>query len=168
MHIITILSRTRKTVTKLSIDGLRETHDWFRKPGSFDTTLEKIGCINRAGIRSVVMTTVSGKNIDEAPGIIDAVVAAGVNVFAFARYCPTSGEKDTGIAPLRYRRLLADCDKKFKEYEAAGCRTAGWAMCSRIGWPMCGSARWSSTGTTPALPNAPSVNCWPSAGAARL
>ncbi len=49
---------------QLSIDGLRETHDWFRKPGSFDTTLEKIGCINRAGIRSVVMTTVSGKNID--------------------------------------------------------------------------------------------------------
>lgn len=123
MHIITILSRTRKTVTKLSIDGLRETHDWFRKPGSFDTTLEKIGCINRAGIRSVVMTTVSGKNIDEVPGIIDAVVAAGANVFAFARYCPTSGEKDTGIAPLRYRQLLADCDKKFKEYEAAGCTT---------------------------------------------
>ena len=108
---------------QLSIDGLRETHDWFRKPGSFDTTLEKIGCINRAGIRSVVMTTVSGKNIDEVPGIIDAVVAAGANVFAFARYCPTSEEKDTGIEPLRYRKLLADCDKKFKEYESAGCTT---------------------------------------------
>ena len=26
---------------QLSIDGLRETHDWFRKPGSFDITLEK-------------------------------------------------------------------------------------------------------------------------------
>ena len=67
---------------QLSIDGLCETHDWFRKPGSFDITLEKIGCINRAGIRSVVMTTVSGTNIDEVPGIIDAVVAAGANVFA--------------------------------------------------------------------------------------
>ena len=69
---------------QLSIDGLRETHDWFRKPGSFDTTLEKIAIINAAGIRSVVMTTVSGTNIDEIPGIIDAVVAAGVNVYAFA------------------------------------------------------------------------------------
>lgn len=108
---------------QLSIDGLRETHDWFRKPGSFDTTLEKIGCINRAGIRSVVMTTVSGKNIDEVPGVIDAVVAAGANVFAFARYCPTSEEKDVGIEPLRYRQLLADCDRKFREYEAAGCQT---------------------------------------------
>ena len=108
---------------QLSIDGMRETHDWFRKPGSFDTTLEKIGCINRAGIRSVVMTTVSGKNIDEVPEIIDAVVQAGANVFAFARYCPTSEEKDTGVSPLRYRKLLADCDAKFKAYEAAGCST---------------------------------------------
>ena len=108
---------------QLSVDGLRETHDWFRKPGSFDCTLEKIACLNRAGIRSVVMTTVSGTNIDEVPGIIDAVVEAGANVFAFARYCPTSEEKDTGIAPLRYRKLLADCDAKFKAYEKAGCKT---------------------------------------------
>lgn len=70
---------------QLSIDGMRETHDWFRRPGSFDITLEKIGCINRAGIRSVIMTTVSGMNIEEVPDIIDTVVEAGANVFAFAR-----------------------------------------------------------------------------------
>lgn len=108
---------------QLSIDGLRKTHDWFRKPGSFDCTLEKIACLNRTGIRSVVMTTVSGTNIDEVPGIVDAVVEAGANVFAFARYCPTSEEKDTGIEPLRYRKLLADCDAKFKAYEKSGCKT---------------------------------------------
>ena len=99
-----------------------ETHDWFRKPGSFDITLEKIGCINRAGIRSVVMTTVSGTNIDEVPGIIDAVVAAGANVFAFARYCPTSEEKDVGIEPLRYRKLLADCDKNSRNMKPPAAR----------------------------------------------
>ena len=108
---------------QLSIDGLRKTHDWFRKPGSFDCTLEKIACLNRAGVRSVVMTTVSGTNIDEVPGIVDAVVEAGANVFAFARYCPTSEEKDTGIEPLRYRKLLADCDAKFTAYEKSGCKT---------------------------------------------
>lgn len=26
----------------MSLDGKRDTHDWFRKPGSFDTTIEKI------------------------------------------------------------------------------------------------------------------------------
>ena len=79
--------------------------------------------INRAGIRSVIMTTVSGANIDEVPDIIDAAASAGACVYAFARYCPTSAEKDTGIAPLRYRKLLEDCDRKFKELEAAGCKT---------------------------------------------
>jgi len=108
---------------QLSLDGLRETHDWFRKPGSFDCTLEKIGCINRAGIRSVVMTTVSARNRAQVPGIIDEVVKAGVNVFSFSRYVPTGGEVDASMTPEEYRELLAACDKKFKEYEAAGCQT---------------------------------------------
>ncbi len=108
---------------QLSIDGMRTTHDWFRKPGSFDTTLEKIDLINRAGIRSVIMTTVSTINIDEMPDIIDTVVNANVNVFAFARYCSTSEENCIGIEPTRYRKLLEDCENKFKEYEAKGCNT---------------------------------------------
>ena len=108
---------------QLSLDGMRETHDWFRKPGSFDITLEKISCLRRAGITAVIMTTVSGTNIDEIPDLIDTVVAHKADVFAFARYCPTSEEKDTGIAPLRYRELLSVCDRKFREYRAAGCRT---------------------------------------------
>lgn len=108
---------------QLSIDGMRETHDWFRKPGSFDCTLEKIGCINRAGIRSVVMTTVSGTNIREVPQIIDTVVKYNVGVYAFARYCPTSEEKDTGMSAEEYHELLRLCDEKFTEYEKAGCRT---------------------------------------------
>ena len=48
---------------QLSIDGLRETHDAIRKPGSFDATLDKIDLIRRAGIRCAVMTTVSGTNL---------------------------------------------------------------------------------------------------------
>jgi radical SAM/SPASM domain protein of ACGX system len=108
---------------QLSLDGMRQTHDWFRKPGSFDCTLEKIACLNRAGIRSVIMTTVSGTNISEIPQIIDTVVAHDVNVFAFARYCPTAEDKDTGMTAQEYRKLLKICDKKFSEYEAAGCQT---------------------------------------------
>ena len=108
---------------QLSLDGLHETHDWFRKPGSFDCTMEKIGCIRRAGMRSVIMTTVSRTNRMEVPGIIDAVVAAGADVFAFSRYVPSGGDLDASMTPREYRELLAICDKKFKEYEAEGCRT---------------------------------------------
>lgn len=108
---------------QLSLDGMRETHDWFRKPGSFDTTLEKIACINRAGIRSVVMTTVSGANIKEVPDIIDTVVEAGVNVFAFARYCPNGEEGGNGMTSQEYRDLLDICHQKYEKYGAEGCQT---------------------------------------------
>ena len=47
---------------QLSIDGRRKTHDWFRKPGSFVETLEKIGMIRKAGITAVVMTTSLGQS----------------------------------------------------------------------------------------------------------
>lgn len=108
---------------QLSLDGLRETHDWFGKLGSFDCTLEKIGCINRADIRSVIMTTVSKQNRMEVPGIIDEVVKAGVNIFAFSHYVPSGKELDTSMTAMEYRQLLEMCDKKFKEYEAEGCQT---------------------------------------------
>ncbi|HIX84600.1 MAG TPA: radical SAM/SPASM domain protein, ACGX system [Candidatus Megamonas gallistercoris] len=108
---------------QMSLDGMKKTHDWFRKPGSFECTLAKIRCINKAGIRSVIMTTVSSVNIDEILPIIDTVVAHDADVFAFARYCPTDRKKDVGISPLRYRKLLDDCHHKFHEYEQKGCRT---------------------------------------------
>jgi radical SAM/SPASM domain protein of ACGX system len=59
----------------------------------------------------------------EVPGIIDAVVNAKVNVFAFSRYVPSGGDLDTSMTPQEYRELLAICDQKFKEYDAAGCET---------------------------------------------
>ena len=108
---------------QLSIDGMRKTHDWFRKTGSFDITLEKIKCIKNAGIKAVIMTTVSGVNIKEIPEIIDTVAQHEADIFAFARYCPTSDEKDTGMTPKEYRDLLDICHKKYTEYEKQGCKT---------------------------------------------
>ncbi|MDI9590067.1 MAG: radical SAM/SPASM domain protein, ACGX system [Acidobacteriota bacterium] len=107
---------------QLSIDGMRETHDWFRMPGSFDATLAAIPMLRRAGLRAVIMTTVSGVNIDEVPDIVDLVVEHGANVFAFGRYVPGAG-KSNGIEPYRYRALLDVCHHKFKRYEDAGCDT---------------------------------------------
>jgi MoaA/NifB/PqqE/SkfB family radical SAM enzyme len=56
---------------QMSLDGLRSTHDWFRKSGSFDCTLDKIAVIKNAKIRAVIMTTVSGVNIKEIAALID-------------------------------------------------------------------------------------------------
>lgn len=105
---------------QLSIDGMRETHDSIRKRGSFDTTVEKIDILKRNGIRVAVMTTVSGTNINEIPDIIDIVVEKGMDVFTFGRYCPTSDEKSTHIAPMEYREFLDGIWKKFEQYKDSG------------------------------------------------
>ena len=108
---------------QLSIDGMKDTHDFFRKPGSFDETLGKIKAINDAGICSVIMSTVSGLNIHEIPDVIDIVVEHGAEVYSFARYCPTGSGMDTGIRPSEYRDFLRLCDTKFRKYEEEGCKT---------------------------------------------
>ncbi len=105
---------------QLSIDGMRDTHDSIRKPGSFDTTIEKIGVLKRNGIRVAVMSTVSGTNIKEFPDIVDLVVEKGVDVFAFGRYCPTSEEKSTHISPEEYRDFLDTIWHKFEEHKNSG------------------------------------------------
>lgn len=102
---------------QLSIDGLRHTHDKIRKIGSFDTTLDAIDVLHDGGLQCAIMTTVSGTNIDEIPDIVDLVVEHNVDIFAFARYCPTSLDKSTHIEPLEYRDFLDSMWHKFKEYK---------------------------------------------------
>lgn len=105
---------------QLSIDGMRNTHDAIRKQGSFDTTAEKIAIIRNAGLRCAIMTTVSGTNIKEIPDIIDLVVQHKVDVFAFARYCPTSFDKSTHIEPIEYHNFLECVWRKFEQYKDCG------------------------------------------------
>ena len=105
---------------QLSIDGMRETHDIIRKPGSFDTTIEKIAVLKRNGVEASIMTTVSGTNKDELLDIIDTVVAHNADSFNFARYCPTSQEKSTHFDPEEYRDLLEKVWKKFEEHKDKG------------------------------------------------
>jgi radical SAM/SPASM domain protein of ACGX system len=105
---------------QLSLDGLEKTHDYFRKPGSFDITLEKIKTLKDAGVRASIMTTVSKVNIDEIPELIDVVVANNVDLFSFARYCPTGDEKDSHVAPEEYKQLLEKVWEKYNEYSDSG------------------------------------------------
>ncbi len=105
---------------QLSLDGLRETHDRFRKPGSYDATLRAIDNIRRSGMHCAIMSTISAANIDEIPDLIDVIVAHHVDIFAFGRYCPTSEDKSHQetwhIEPLRYRHFLDRCWHKFEQY----------------------------------------------------
>ena len=108
---------------QLSIDGMRKTHDYFRKPGSFDRTIEAIKYIHNAGIKCAVMSTVSEINIKEIPDVVDLVVKNNVDIFAFGRYCPTGEDKKNLIKPLEYRKFLDTLWQKYTYYKEQGTNT---------------------------------------------
>lgn len=108
------------TKYQLSIDGLRETHDAIRKPGSFNATLQAIPLIRDAGMYCAIMTTVSSANIAQIPQVIDLVVDHQVDVFAFGRYCATSLERDTHMTPEQYKGLLDVCWTQFERFKDSG------------------------------------------------
>ena len=102
---------------QLSLDGLEKTHDYFRKPGSFKITIEKIHTLRKNGVKASIMTTVSKTNIDEIPGIIDVAVENEADLFSFSRYCPTSLEKTAQMTSEEYHQLLEKVWLKFEEYK---------------------------------------------------
>ena len=102
---------------QVSLDGLKETHDMFRKPGSFKATLEAIRLIKDSGMWAAVMSTVSKTNHQEIPALIDLADELGVDVYAVGRYCPTSPEKafdpDIHMTPFEYRAFLDACYERY-------------------------------------------------------
>ena len=106
---------------QLSLDGLRETHDRFRKPGSYDATLRAIDTIRGCGMHCAIMSTISAANIDEISQLIDVIVEHKADIFAFGRYCPTNEDKahqeTWHVEPERYHQFLEECWAKFEQYK---------------------------------------------------
>ncbi len=108
---------------QLSLDGLRETHDRIRRPGSYHETLAVIPMLRKAGITVAIMATVSKWNVTEIPALVDVAVEQEVDVFAFARYCPSMEDRDTICSPQEYKVMMEQCWEKFQRYEASRCKT---------------------------------------------
>ncbi|MBR3162695.1 MAG: radical SAM/SPASM domain protein, ACGX system [Clostridia bacterium] len=106
---------------QMSLDGLEQTHDYMRKPGSFKETLQKIDCLKEAGITATIMATVSTINMNELPDLVDIVVEHGANRFAFARYCPNPDGYEFLPSPDEYHDFLELMWNKYVEH--TGCNT---------------------------------------------
>lgn len=109
---------------QMSLDGLKDTHDFIRKPGSFDATLNALKYFEDSKINTAIMTTVSKTNIAEIPELVDIVVKHNVNNFAFARYCPNSNDFDLIVSPEEYRDFLDKMWQKYMQYQEHDTRFA--------------------------------------------
>ena len=98
---------------QMSLDGLEKTHDEIRKPGSFKETLKAFELFKNTSINTAIMTTVSKKNIDEIPDLVDIAIKYQVNHFGFARDCPNPNDFDLMPSAEEYRNFL---DKMWQKY----------------------------------------------------
>ncbi len=120
------LKKVGVTSYQVSIDGTEEIHDQFRQKGSFQKNLEAIALINQAGIRSVVMSTVSKENIKEFPEMVRTVAEAQADVFDFARLVPIGNGlslKEEMVGQEEYRSFLLNLLDIYQGLEEEGFMT---------------------------------------------
>ena len=79
-EVVKNMERTHMYSVSVSIDGLKETHESFRKvPGSFDKIIKGIQLMNAANIPDVQVTTcVNKKNIDQLEDLYQLMKDIGV------------------------------------------------------------------------------------------
>lgn len=111
---------------QLSLDGLEETHDFLRKPGSYERTIESIRLLKKEGIIVHVMNTLSKTNVNDLLPLMKTVGELGVDVFAFGRItCNGTGKqfKEMNISPMDYREILFKVDDYVKQLKREGINT---------------------------------------------
>jgi len=101
----------------MSLDGLEETHDFFRKPGSFQSTLEALPQLKHASIKTAIMSTVSRVNSNEIPELVRIISKHGASRHSFGRYCPIGKEtdEDSMMDPLEYKAFLSNMYNVYSE-----------------------------------------------------
>lgn len=95
----------------ISIDGASaKTHDDFRgMSGAFDGALKGISALKEAGVGLQINTTITRRNLDEMPKILDLALELGAEALHIFMLVPTGrGEilRNEEIPPEEYERAL--------------------------------------------------------------
>lgn len=105
---------------QLSLDGLKEKHDFLRKEGSYEETLRASKVLRESGIKPTCMFTLSKFNASDLIGVMKEVIKYEFDAFAFARFCRPNNwsvkeYKEQMFAPMEYRALLEKIDHARKK-----------------------------------------------------
>jgi len=111
---------------QLSLDGLEETHDALRRPGSFRDTLRALDVLRAAGIHENVMFTLSKRNADDLIPVMRLVAQKEVRRFDFARLAAIGNARaDTfeTFTPEEYREILLAVHTEMRRLAESGAVT---------------------------------------------
>ena len=86
------LRRLGAACVQISLDGMEQTHDSIRAPGSFKQAVRGIQCLKKAGIHTMISFTVSRMNQHEFIDVAELAYRLGVDHIWSDRLIPTSHE----------------------------------------------------------------------------
>lgn len=120
-ELVNKIVKSKMSTISISIDGLKETHEAFRKvPGVWDKIIKGIKLmLNEPSIECVQVTTVANKkNINELEELYKVVLDLGVKYWRVVNCDPIGRAKDNDeilLDPKGYRKLFKFIYEKRKE-----------------------------------------------------
>lgn len=95
----------------ISIDGLKENHDWLRnKKGAFEQTVKAIKMVVDSGLFYIEpLTTLHSKNIDELPELEKLLIDLGVNSWRLGKVFPIGRANEYPelfLSSSQYKQML--------------------------------------------------------------
>jgi len=111
---------------QMSLDGLKETHDFYRGKGSFDLTVKALEILDEYGITGTIMFTLTAENKDELVPLMNYLAYnTKAKGFAFDLVCGVGNARD-----ISDRLSKEDVKKYFELYlaEKKKLRAAGNPM----------------------------------------
>lgn len=112
---------------QVSLDGLEDTHDMLRMRGSFNKTLNGIRTLQEAGVRAVVMFTLSRTNMHDLLNVATLCHELGVDSFAFDSIVPIGNAREMDSCLLsqdELKRIMLEYMQHTNEFIVGGSKTA--------------------------------------------
>ena len=102
----------------ISLDGLKETHDFLRTKGSYDRIMNALDMLKEEGMPSSVITTVNNRNLPELKDLYQVLVKKGVLNWQL-QYAMAMGNmlehKDLQIVPGQIDEIIDFAYDVYKE-----------------------------------------------------
>lgn len=140
----------------ISIDGLKDTHDYIRRKGSFEKSIQSISKMVDNGITASVITSINKKNINELKDMFDLFSKIGVYSWQLQMALPMGNFSDhdelmaspsdiKSIVDFAYDRMgtspmivLADC---IGYYSKKSIELTEYFLQDNWSWNGCGAGK---------------------------
>jgi radical SAM protein with 4Fe4S-binding SPASM domain len=94
----------------ISLDGLKETHDFIRREGSYERIINALELMKGKGMTSGVITTLNQRNLGELERLYEVLMEKGVKVWQLQIGLPMGAFADKGNLLLQPEQVDAAID----------------------------------------------------------